>query len=327
MSRKKTIIIIYVFLLIFLYLIIYVLPNLIVSLKSSYAVQYGEIEVSQNANGLIVREENVYTATSSGKANYLIGDDDLVRVGTKIIDLEGGKKEADEELLKLSKKVKAVSVPTGDYTAQYDGLVAYYCDGYESKIRPESIDKISEDTVKSIEDKSAVNLKRREIAAKEPAFKIVNRSHWNLVCFLKSNPNIVYTEGKGIRVVIEGAGGKSSLLMTVDSVFKNKKTGKTKLVLTSDRYYNGMTSDRKVKVTLVDSINKGLVIKNTSIISNKKGQKGVMVKNKVGDFVFKPISIIVTDGENSVVANKVFFDKNGKAVDTIVTYDIILTRP
>ena len=59
MSRKKTIIIIYVFLLIFLYLIIYVLPNLIVSLKSSYAVQYGEIEVSQNANGLIVREENV----------------------------------------------------------------------------------------------------------------------------------------------------------------------------------------------------------------------------------------------------------------------------
>lgn len=52
-----------------------------------------------------------------------------------------------------------------------------------------------------------------------------------------------------------------------------------------------------------------------------------MVKNKVGDFVFKPISVIVTDGENSVVANKVFFDKKGDPVDTIVTYDIILTRP
>lgn len=327
MSRKKNIIIIYVFLLICLYLIIYILPNLIVSLKPSYAVQYGEIGISQNANGLIVREENVYTATSSGKANYLIGNDDLVRVGTKLIDVEGEKKEADEELLKLSKKVKAVSVPTGDYTAQYDGIVAYCCDGYESKFQPESIEKVSEDTVKSIENIPAVKLKRRGIAAKEPVFKIVNRSHWKLVCFLKNDPNIEYTEGKGIRVGISGVEGKSSILMTVESAAKNKKTGKTKLVLVSDRYYNGMTSDRRVKVNLVNSINKGLVIKNTSITNNKKGQKGVMVKNKVGDFVFKPISVIVTDGENSVVANKVFFDKKGKPVDTIVTYDIILTRP
>lgn len=327
MSRKKNIIIIYVFLLIFLYLIIYVLPNLIGSLKSSYAVQYGEIEVSQNANGLIVREENIYTATSSGKSNYLIGDDDLVRVGTKIVDIEGGNKEVDEDLLKLSKKVKAVAIPTGDYTAQYDGLVAYFCDGYESKFRPENIDKVSENTIKSLDDIPAVKLKRRDIAAKEPVFKIVNRSQWKLVCFFKTNPNIEYTEGKGVRAGIVGVGGKSSVLMTVDSVTKNKKTGKTKLVLVSDRYYNGMTSDRKVKVNLIDSVNKGLIIKNSSITSNKKGQKGVMVKNKVGDFVFKPISVIVTDGENSVVANKVFFDKKGNPVDTIVTYDIILTRP
>ena len=52
-----------------------------------------------------------------------------------------------------------------------------------------------------------------------------------------------------------------------------------------------------------------------------------MVKNKVGDYVFKPINVIATDGENSVVANNLFYDKKGKAVDTIVTYDIILTRP
>ena len=53
--------------------------------------------------------------------------------------------------------------------------------------------------------------------------------------------DIEYTEGKGIRVGIAGVEGKSSVLMVVDSVTKNKKTGKTKLVLVSDRYYNGMT--------------------------------------------------------------------------------------
>lgn len=327
MRKKRLIIIAYVFLLILLYFVIYILPNLLVSLKSSYAVQYGEIEVSQTASGIIARDENVYTSASSGKTNYLIKEDDLVRVGTKILEVDGSKIDCDEELRKLSKKVKDVSVATGDYTAQYDGLVAYCCDGNESKLRPDKVDQISESTINNIKDGAIVNLKRREVAKKEPVFKIVNRSNWNLVCFLKKQPHIEYSEGSGIKVGIEGASGKSSVIMVIQSAKLDKKSGKIKLVLSSDRYYNGMTSDRRVKVKLVDSVNKGLIIKNTSIIKNKKGQKGVMVKNKVGDYVFKPINVIATDGENSVVSNNLFYDKKGKAVDTIVTYDIILTRP
>lgn len=327
MRRKRLIIIAYVFLLIFLYIVIYVLPNLLVSLKPSYAVQYGEIELSQTADGIIARDESVYTAASSGKTNYLIGEDELVRVGTKILEVDGSKKERDEELVKLSKKIKDVAISTGDYTAQYDGLVAYSCDGYESRFKPQSVNKISENTINQLKEDATINLKRREIATKEPVFKIVNRSDWRLVCFLKKQKHIDYAEGTGIRVGVEGASGKSSVLMTIESVSEDKKNGKIKLVLASDRYYDGMTSDRKVKVNLVDSINKGLIIRNTSITKNKKGQEGVMVKNKVGDYVFKPIQITATDGENSVVTNKVFFDKKGKPVDTIVTYDIVLTRP
>ena len=327
MRKKRLIIIAYVFLLILLYFVIYVLPNLLVSLKSSYAVQYGEIKVSQTASGILARDENVYTSISSGKTNYLIKEDDLVRVGTKILELDGSQTEPDEDLKKLSKKVKNVAVATGDYTAQYDGLVAYCCDGYESKLKPEKVNQISENTINHVKDGATVNLKRREVAKKEPVFKIVNRSNWNLVCFLKKQRHIDYSEGSGIKVEIEGSSGKSSVVMVIYSAEQDKKSGKIKLVLSSDRYYNGMTSDRRVKVNIIDSVNKGLIIKNTSIINNKKGEKGVMVKNKVGDYVFKPIKVIATDGENSVVANKTFFDKKGKSVDTIVTYDIILTRP
>ena len=104
MRKKRLIIIAYVFLLILLYFVIYILPNLLVSLKSSYAVQYGEIEVSQTASGIIARDENVYTSASSGKTNYLIKEDDLVRVGTKILEVDGNKIDRDEELRKLSQK-------------------------------------------------------------------------------------------------------------------------------------------------------------------------------------------------------------------------------
>lgn len=327
MHKKRIIIIAYVFLVILLYFVIYVLPNLLVSLKSSYAVQYGEIEVSQTTRGVIARDENVYTSISSGKTNYLIKDDDLVRVGTKILEIDGSKIERDEDLKKLSKKIDDVAIATGDYTAQYDGLVAYCCDGYESKFKPEKVNQVTQSMINNIKDGATVNLKRREVAKKDPVFKIVNRSNWDLVCFLKKQPHIEYSEGSGIKVSIEGTKGKSSVIMAIQSAKLDKKSGKIKLVLSSDRYYNGMTSDRSVKVKLIDSVNKGLIIKNTSITKNKKGEKGVMVKNKVGDYVFKPINVIATDGENSVVANKMFYDKKGKAVDTIVTYDIILTRP
>ncbi len=323
--HKKRLIIIYIIAFVVLYVMIYILPDVLGTLKSSYAVQYGELSVKEDAVGVIVRDENVYTSATSGRANYLIRENDLVRVGTKVIDITGEKHESDEGLLELGKKVKNVAVNTGDYTSQADGLVAYNCDGYEGKFRLDKISSITENKINNIKAEEVVNLKRQMIGNKEPIFKVVDRSKWNIVCFLSDKSHIKYKEGDGIKVGIENAGEKASVIMSIESV--TKKKGKIKLVLESDRFYKGLTRDRKVNLKLVDSVNRGLIVRNSSLTKDKKGVQGVMVKDKVGNFVFKPVQVIATDGENSVVTSNVFYDKSGKAVDTIVTYDQVLTRP
>ena len=323
--HKKRLIIIYIISIVVLYVMIYILPDVLGTLKSSYAVQYGELSVKEDATGVIVRDENVYTSATSGRANYLIREDDLVRVGTKVIDITGEKHDSDEELIELGKKVKNVAVNTGDYTSQADGLVAYTCDGYEGKFKPDKVSSITEKKINNIKDGKTLNLKRQIIGNKEPVFKVVDRSRWKIVCFINNKSHIKYEKGDGIRVGIESAGEKDSVIMSIESV--TTKDGKTKLILESDRYYKGLTRDRKVKLKLVDSVNRGLIIKNSSLTKDKKGVHGVMVKDKVGNFVFRPVKVIATDGENSVVANNIFYDKSGNAIDTIVTYDQILTRP
>lgn len=323
--HKKRLIIIYIIAVAVLYLLIYVLPDVLGTLKSSYAVQYGELSVKEEAVGVVVRDENVYISAASGRANYLIGENDLVRVGTKVIDITGENQESDEAFLELAKKVKNVSVNTGDYTSQADGLVAYSCDGYEGKFKTDNTSSITEEKINSIKSGEVVNLKRQRIGNKEPIFKIVDRSNWKVVCFINNKSHIEFKEGDGIKVGIENGGEKATVIMTIESV--SKKNGKTKIVLESDRYYEGLTRDRKVNLKLVDSVNRGLLVRNSSLTKNKKGIQGVMVKDKVGNYVFKPVKIIASDGENSVVASNVFYDKTGKAVDTIVTYDQILTRP
>ena len=59
----------------------------------------------------------------------------------------------------------------------------------------------------------------------------------------------------------------------------------------------------------------------------KGEQKGVFVKNKLGEHVFKPISIKADDGERCVVFSDIYVDENGNFVETIKTYDEIVTAP
>ena len=59
----------------------------------------------------------------------------------------------------------------------------------------------------------------------------------------------------------------------------------------------------------------------------KGEQKGVLVKNKLGEHVFKPVSIKTDDGERCVAFSDIYVDENGNFVETIKTYDEIVAEP
>ncbi len=77
-----------------LYVIIYILPQVTGALRSSYTAEYGELKISDKAEGYIVRTEYVYFSNVNGVANRYIKENKLVRRGTRIMEVTQGNTES-----------------------------------------------------------------------------------------------------------------------------------------------------------------------------------------------------------------------------------------
>ena len=98
------------------------------------------------------------------------------------------------------------------------------------------------------------------------------------------------------------------------------------ILLKTDRYYEDFAKIRSVSAAVVTSDYNGIIISNESITVSD-GKIGVSVKSKSGEFIFKPIKIITTDGKSSLVEMSYFIDENGEKVNTVNIYDEILKTP
>jgi hypothetical protein len=98
------------------------------------------------------------------------------------------------------------------------------------------------------------------------------------------------------------------------------------VILEFNKYYEEFAQIRKADAEVVTSDYSGLIIRNESI-TTKDGQPGVYVKDKSGEYIFKPVKIITSDGEWSLVEVSYFYDKNGDRVETVNIYDEILKKP
>ena len=79
-------------------------------------------------------------------------------------------------------------------------------------------------------------------------------------------------------------------------------------------------------MTIVTSDNDGLIVDNKCIIE-KDGKKGVYVRNKNGEYEFKQIKVISSNGEESVIEDATFIDEEGNQVYTVDVYDEVLKHP
>ena len=86
LTTKKGLII-FLALFIILYLIIYIVPKVFDIFTQTYIAEYGTLEVKEDAQCLFVRNEEVYTASSSGTVERLADDGQLVRTGTTVVKL------------------------------------------------------------------------------------------------------------------------------------------------------------------------------------------------------------------------------------------------
>lgn len=325
-GRKKKIskVLLYLLVLLALYCVIYLVPKVTGLFTSTYVAQYGEIKTVDKTDGWIVRDEKVYVTPSGGTANKLIKDGQLIRKGTKIVEVSGDAKgSSSESISTVLERLGSNVAKTDSYTAEDGGIVSFYVDGYENKLNFDTMKKKKKDFFDNVNQDSVVELKDKKMAAGDPVYRIIDKAKWYLVVYIKPGHMDRYKKDEDVSVIIDGK-DEDAVDMTVYSV--EKEGSEAKLILESNVYFPGFSNLRKAPVEIVTSNAKGLII-DTSSLTKKKGVEGVYIKDKQGKAVFVPVQVLAKNGDKAAITDSYFHDDDGNKIETVNPYDDVLKRP
>lgn len=162
--------------------------------------------------------------------------------------------------------------------------------------------------------------RRKKYASGDAIYRIVKNTKWHMKYDVEHQDAKKYYEGATVRVEI----GDENIKARVVSIKKKKDF--TRIKLEFGVLFDGCLSEDTMSANVIVASATGLVIEDKSIV--KKGKKrGVIIKNKMGQYVFKPISVKADDGEKCVVYQDLYMDSKYNFVETISIYDEVIENP
>lgn len=321
---------------------IYAVPFLGDKLERTYIAEYGSIDVTDEVSAFIVRDEKVYTASQPSYIKRLAKDGKLIIGNTKVVELtpdENGiqaEKEAEATGKNKGKPGEGLSkgrynsimtelgdsvAVTEDGTSKNAGYVSYHVDGAEAKLSTNAIDDLTYDDFRDLTDRNALTTPKSKCGTGYPVFKIVRNGKWYLVYYLSNEEAEKYYPGQTVNVDMDG----SEVTVTVSQTETGKKN--TKIVLSCKSFFEGFLEIRNLDTTVTVERADGLLLEDQSIVEAPDGKRGVFVKDKLGNHVFKPVKVKADDGRKCVAYSDIYMDEEGNYVETIGTYDEIIANP
>ena len=331
-------VIIYVAALIICIAAVYVIPSLKGMLEKTYVTEFGKIDIADDVSAFIVRDETVYVAAQDCEISRVASENTLLKANTRVVEMtavddgsqtgsadnsEGsviGSDNISRKYLKVMESLGGDVAATDSGRMGYAGYVSYFVDGAEAKFSTGNIANLRQSDYESLKGLKTVETPDDKCGKGDPVFKVTHNSKWYLVFYIDNKAGEKYYAGRSVYVNIAGNDEPAK----VASVQTGKKT--TKVVLRCKTFFEGFAEMRTMDTTVTVASAEGLVLQDSSIVM-KGEQKGVLVKNKLGEHKFKPISIKADDGERCVVYSDIFVDENGNFVETLKTYDEIVAEP
>ncbi|MDD2217504.1 MAG: HlyD family efflux transporter periplasmic adaptor subunit [Eubacteriales bacterium] len=303
--------------------IVYIIPSVTGMLTPTEILRYDTLQVTDEEACYISANEKVYLAASGGSINYYIKNGTKVRAGDTILALNHTSQDnqVESKYKDIITKLSSDAITKSNYKSEFNGIVSYYADGFESVFSPENIEKLTYDEIKKLSLEEPTNLTRKTSAKGEPLYKIIENDEWYITCWVQEGSVAKYEQGKSVTVRLPAGDVRAEI-----SSIKEEHGIVWQVVLKTNRFYEDFGQARKVDATIVTSEYSGLIIPNKSIAA-QEGQIGVYVKTKGGDYTFVPIKVITSDGQNSVAAESLYYDDKGNQVKTVEVYDEILKNP
>ena len=297
--KFKILAVVLVLLFIGLYAYIYIVPSVSDIFVETYIAEYGTLEIGEETEYLIVRDERLYTADESGEVDRAVSAGKLMRKNSRI-----------------------VTVGSTAYYSQNRGIVSYHYDGLETVYTPEEMANISIKALNTKNDegdeKNPVKECVKTAQDGSPVFKIVDNKAWYVICWLENAKAEGFEPGKTMSVRFDDGTQLEMKVFQVNEQGKNKQ-----IILSCNRYYEKFDRIRTGKCKLIKTSKSGILLEADSIIE-KDGQTGVNLVNILGTAKFVPVKILATDGETTVVESNMYRDSEGRPVETIKNYSEIM---
>lgn len=317
-NKRKILLIAFLLTLLILYVVLYVVPGVTGALRKTEIINYGELKVSDPITYYLVRDEIVYTSGQSGDINYYFEEGSHVRRGTKVLDvLSRNVGESENEFEEILNRLGKSAVKSDTYITDRNGIISYHVDGLESYFSPDSMHRLTFEEVAKL-DLDPVNLTRKETNKGEPLYKICDSSTWYVLGWVEAGSVAKYNLGDSVRILFP----EGEISATIDNIVED--AAHWLIIMRTDMYYAEFAKTRTGEATVITANATGIIIKNQSITTDSEGNIGVYVKKKNGDYEFKPIRVINTDGETSAVEASFFYDEKGNEIRTVDVYDEIL---
>ncbi|MGF7057306.1 putative membrane fusion protein [Brassicibacter mesophilus] len=214
-------------------------------------------------------------------------------------------KKKKQQLLDDKNKLKTVRY------SDKAGILSYNIDGLEEIYGAKKLDEYKPDDFKTINVQQTNVSNNSEVNPGDSVFKIIDNYKWYIMAKVDNDIFSDLKEGKRLFLEI----GEEEKKISANVVEVNSSKSDMIIIFKVDDYLYRFYNERYIDVKILRNTYEGLMIPNEAI-TEKDGLKGVYIKDISGIVKFRPIKVlgsndeytIVSEGENSRIEVEI----NGK---------------
>ncbi|WP_062552283.1 HlyD family efflux transporter periplasmic adaptor subunit [Peptoniphilus phoceensis] len=270
-------------------------------------------------------QEQIKNKNFSGVYFDLNSTDSEINENINAAELKEYLELSEEELnIKKDDLEEKISKYNFSYKSEFSGIVSYKIDGNEEHFK---IDDLNKFTYKYLEKNYSFKNLEMETRVKngDPLFKIINNLNWKLACTINNASNISnYNVGDSVKIQIPEI---EDIYGVVEQI--NKDDNHAVIIVSLDRYFENMYSNRVHEGKIIVNKTKGFEIPKSTLIE-RNNLIGVYVQEIKGLVKFVPVEI-VSESNDTVFINKgnkqSVISIGDKSYKTLTVNDAIVINP
>ena len=240
-------------------------------------VKYGQVIDGFQTEALIVRNEKIYKAPTSGNITFF--------------EKEGERVKSGQAVAKVSNYNKTRTV----YSREA-GIISYSYDNLENQLNTNSVKELSIKKFNNIKNSFNKRIENKYIKENKSLFRLINNTYMYAVIKTTSEEAERYWINE--TVFISNNNDDNRLLeATIMDVLNYDN--ESLLILKLKKFVNDWLNIRKVKVQFVKNIYRGILIPSSSILPTSDGYKVAIVKSN-NNYELEKIKIVFK-GENHLI--------------------------